>query len=164
MNQTLQNTLAKLGPLQNTISEERKALLRKIAGYISEKLAKRETVKMSFICTENSRRSHLSHLISAAIIKHFGLPIQTFSGGTKVSACNPRTIAALERAGFIIEKPLGDNPKYRLVLNRMTNRFSRTANYTMLPKTRKTVLLPSWCAAMRMQTALSFPMLKSALP
>ena len=115
MNQKLQNTIAKLGPLQNTIPEERQALLRKIAGYISEKLAKRETVKMSFICTENSRRSHLSHLISAAIIKHFGLPIETFSGGTKVSACNPRTIAALERAGFIIEKPLGDNPKYMVV-------------------------------------------------
>ena len=64
MNQTLQNTLAKLGPLQNTISEERKALLSKIAGYISEKLAKGETVKMNFICTENSRRSHLGHVLT----------------------------------------------------------------------------------------------------
>lgn len=97
------------------ITDERKALLAKIADYISQKLQKGEVVKMNFICTENSRRSHLSQLLSAAIIKHFGLPIQTYSGGTKVSACNPRTIAALRRAGFSIEDGTGENPKYNVV-------------------------------------------------
>jgi len=39
--------------------------------------------------------------------------VQTFSGGTKVSACNPRTVAALQRAGFALENTSeGDNPKY----------------------------------------------------
>lgn len=116
MNQILQNTLAKLGPLENKIAPNRKVLLEQIADYIRQKLQNGEVVKMNFICTENSRRSHLSHLMSAAIVKHFGLPIFTFSGGTKVSACNPRTIAALQRAGFTIENPGGENPKYNVVL------------------------------------------------
>ena len=114
MNQTLQNTIAKLGPLAKNISEDRKALLDKIAATISQKIANGEAVKMNFICTENSRRSHLSQLMSAAIVKHFGLPTETFSGGTKVSACNPRTISALKRAGFEIAPASGENPKYEV--------------------------------------------------
>ena len=121
MNQNLEKTIQRIAALQDEIPTERKALLTKIAGYITEKLQKGETVKMNFICTENSRRSHLSQLMSAVIIHHFNLPVQTFSGGTKVSACNPRTIAALERAGFSIEKPGGENPKYVL-------KFDNTAN------------------------------------
>jgi len=114
MKEQLESTIKRLAHNPSPISEERKALLSKIAGYISEKLANGETVKMSFICTENSRRSHLSHLMSAAIVEHFGLPIQTFSGGTKVSACNPRTISALKRAGFLIAPASGENPKYEV--------------------------------------------------
>jgi arsenate reductase len=115
MHPSLEKTLAHLPKLEGSIPADRKALIAKIAGYISEKLQKGESVKLNFICTENSRRSHLSQLMAAAIVKHFGLPIKTFSGGTNVSACNPRTIAALERAGFKIEKPGGKNPKYRVV-------------------------------------------------
>jgi len=115
MNPTLEKTIVRLPKMEGAIPDERKALLSKIAAYITTKLQKGETVKMNFICTENSRRSHLSQLMSAAIIKHFGLPIETFSGGTKVSACNPRTIAALQRAGFTIENPGGENPKYTVV-------------------------------------------------
>ena len=116
MNPTLEKTIAQLPKLKGTIAHERKALLTKIAEYINQKLQHNEAVKMNFICTENSRRSHLSQLMSAAIIQYFGLPIQTFSGGTKVSACNPRTVAALQRAGFEIANPGGENPKYSVVL------------------------------------------------
>jgi arsenate reductase len=111
----IENTIKRLAQNHSPINEERKALLSKIADYISQKLQKGEVVKMNFICTENSRRSHLSQLMSAAIIAHFGLPIKTFSGGTKVSACNPRTIAALRRAGFRIADAEGENPKYPVV-------------------------------------------------
>lgn len=115
MNPILENTITRFAQNPAPIADDRKALLEKIAAYISQKLQKGEAVKMNFICTENSRRSHLSQLLSAAVIRHFELPIQTYSGGTKVSACNPRTIAALQRAGFLIEKPGGENPKYKVV-------------------------------------------------
>lgn len=115
MNKNLIKTLAQLPELSARISTERKQLLDQIAGYIKEKIAKGQSVQMNFICTENSRRSHLSQMMSAALIRHFKLPIQTFSGGTNVSACNPRTIAALKRAGFIIENGKGENPHYEVV-------------------------------------------------
>jgi len=40
--------------------------------------------------------------------------VKTYSGGTEVTECNPRTISALERAGIIIDKPEGENPRYVL--------------------------------------------------
>ena len=38
-----------------------------------------------------------------------------WSGGTECTACNPRTIAALQRAGFTVDQrkgPTPDNPRY----------------------------------------------------
>ncbi len=110
----LENTYAKFQDT-SAISEERIALLDSIADYLKKLIDKQEPIKLNFICTENSRRSHLSQLLSAAIIDKLGLPIETYSGGTKVSACNPRTIAALRRAGFRIENGEGENPKYKVV-------------------------------------------------
>ncbi len=115
MNQTLQKTIAQLAEMQSEIPAERKALLEIIAAFLSEKLQKGEPVKLNFICTENSRRSHISHLWAAALAHHFGVPVATFSGGTKVSAFNPKAIAAMQRAGFSILPASGENPKYKVV-------------------------------------------------
>lgn len=117
----IEKTIKQFRESFETITPERKELLEEIASFISQKIQRGETVKMNFICTENSRRSHLSHLLSAAIIHHLHLPIQTFSGGTKVSACNPRTVAALKRAGFEIDNPSGDNPHYMVRFAENTN-------------------------------------------
>eukprot|EP00040_Diaphanoeca_grandis_P025483 m.141207 g.141207 ORF g.141207 m.141207 type:complete len:211 (-) comp30168_c0_seq1:1193-1825(-) len=113
--------ISKVSAQSSSIPSDRTALLDEIAQYIRSKLEKGETVKMNFICTENSRRSHLAHLLAAAIVYHFKLPVQTFSGGTKVSACNPRTVAALQRAGFDIDTSNATsgetNPRYKVVLD-----------------------------------------------
>ena len=114
INQQLLGTITKAAQLENSIATERKELLKKIGLYISEKIKTGEPVKLNFICTENSRRSHLSQLMSAAIVAQFNLPIETFSGGTKVSACNQRTVAALRRAGFKIADGEGTNPHYKV--------------------------------------------------
>ncbi len=114
MNQTLQKTIAQLAEMQGKIPAERKALLTSIADFISDKLQKGEPVKLNFICTENSRRSHISQLWAAALAHHFGVPVSTFSGGTKVSTFNPKAIAAMQRAGFSILPASGENPKYEV--------------------------------------------------
>jgi arsenate reductase len=114
MHPSLEKTLAHLPKLEGSIPADRKALIAKIAGYISEKLQKGESVKLNFICTENSRRSHLSQLLAAAIAHKLNVPVETYSGGTKVSACNPRTVAALRRAGFQIVEDTGENPHYEV--------------------------------------------------
>lgn len=95
------------------IPEARKELLAKLASHIREKRTSGRPVALNFICTHNSRRSHLSQIWAATAAHSFGLDnISTYSGGTEATAFNPRAVAAMERAGFQIENPGGDNPHY----------------------------------------------------
>jgi arsenate reductase (thioredoxin) len=68
---------------------------------------------MNFICTHNSRRSHIAHLWAWAAAEHFGVrPFESYSGGVEVTAFNPRAVEAMRRAGFIIGEAEGDNPRH----------------------------------------------------
>lgn len=97
------------------ITPERKEELKEIADFISRKIESGDTAKLTFICTHNSRRSHLCQIWAAVLASHFGLEqVQTFSGGTEATAFNPRAVAAVERAGFKVENPGGENPRYKV--------------------------------------------------
>lgn len=99
----------------NSIPSARKEELKRAADYILSKLEKNETAKLNFICTHNSRRSHLAQIWTAVAANYYGIQnIETYSGGTEATAFNPRAVAALERAGFKVENPGGDNPNYRV--------------------------------------------------
>ena len=97
------------------IPAERKQALDKLALFVRTKRASGEKAKLVFICTHNSRRSHMSHLWSTVAAASYGLSnVETFSGGVETTAFNPRAVAALERAGFKIENPGGENPHYKV--------------------------------------------------
>jgi protein-tyrosine-phosphatase len=111
----LEKYIGRLEGSFSLIGEERKALLRKISDYISTKRERSETVKLNFICTHNSRRSHLAQLWAGLAAYHYKLEnIETYSGGTEATAFNPRAVAAIERAGFKVVNPGGENPKYEV--------------------------------------------------
>ena len=61
-----------------------------------------------------NRLAAYGNRVWAAVAAHyFGMGyVRTYSGGTEVTAFNPRALAALERAGFRIEDPGGENPHY----------------------------------------------------
>ncbi|MCF8244990.1 MAG: protein-tyrosine-phosphatase [Saprospiraceae bacterium] len=96
------------------ISEERKKQLAELSDYIFEKKKAGEEVRLTVICTHNSRRSHMGQLWLQAAAAYYGIEgVVTASGGTEATAFNPRAVAALERAGFDIAKGGGeDNPQY----------------------------------------------------
>lgn len=99
------------------IEPERRAELESLAGYVRKRLDADQPVKLTFVCTHNSRRSHLSQLWAAVAATHYGLEgIATFSGGTEATAMNPRTVDALRRAGLTIDAddPTATNPRYRV--------------------------------------------------
>lgn len=75
-----------------------------------------KTPALNFICTHNSRRSHLGQFWGAVTAIANGLPpIQSYSGGTEVTACHPNTIAVLQAAGGVISKDSSTvNPIYQL--------------------------------------------------
>lgn len=97
------------------ISEERESKLTQIVDFIEAKKESGDTTKLTFICTHNSRRSHLCQIWGATLAQHFGLDqVATYSGGTEATAFNPRAVSAVERAGFNVENPGGENPRYRV--------------------------------------------------
>ncbi len=89
-------------------------ILDKASRLITEQLKNGRKANLTFICTHNSRRSHLAQVWAQAAAHHFALPdVHTFSGGTETTACNIRTVRAMRRAGHSIATlSEGDNPKY----------------------------------------------------
>ena len=97
------------------IPDDRKSELQQLAVYIAQCIAKGQDAKLTFVCTHNSRRSHLTQIWTQIAAAHYGVNhVQTFSGGTEVTACNPRTVAALKRCGlrFSVEEESSSNPRY----------------------------------------------------
>lgn len=114
------------------IPEDRQKELLKISRYVAECQAQGKPAKLLFVCTHNSRRSHLAQLWAKIGATHFGLVgIETFSGGTETTAMNRRTVAALQRAGLEITAAEDDvtNPKYSVVFGKVASPhicFSKT--------------------------------------
>lgn len=99
----------------NTIPRQRKDELVRVADYVRGRLADSQPAKLTFICTHNSRRSHLAQIWAQVAADFYGLTgVETYSGGTEATAFNPRAVAAIRRAGLkITEHDAGDsNPRY----------------------------------------------------
>jgi len=99
----------------DVIPSDRKRALAKVADYIRERLSKSETAKLTFICTHNSRRSHLSQIWAQVAAEYYGLDgVETYSGGTEATAFNPRAVAAMQRCGLkiVADEPIAANPRY----------------------------------------------------
>jgi protein-tyrosine-phosphatase len=102
----------------NQIPADRKQALQQVAEYVRRCATAGEPARITFICTHNSRRSHMGHLWAVASALYYGVGnVEAFSGGTEATAFNPRAVAALERAGFQIEKGTEkQNPRYKVHL------------------------------------------------
>lgn len=98
----------------DNISAERKEILKPLASYIQHKRDSNEAIRLNFICTHNSRRSHLSQIWAQTMAHHFDIRnVYCYSGGTEATAMFPKVGEILTNQGFIIQKlSVGDNPVY----------------------------------------------------
>jgi hypothetical protein len=98
----------------DAVPAERKVVLDKIATTIATRLEDGHDANLTFICTHNSRRSHMSQIWAQTAARYYGLDrVHAYSGGTEATCCNARTITAMRSAGFAIEDATaGDNPVY----------------------------------------------------
>ncbi|MBN1448208.1 MAG: protein-tyrosine-phosphatase [Bacteroidetes bacterium] len=98
------------------IPDERKVILEEIAAWVAEKQRDGAKADMIFICTHNSRRSHMSQIWAQAAAWMHGLDhVRTWSGGTEATAFNSRAVKALQDCGFrITVAQEGDNPLYHV--------------------------------------------------
>jgi arsenate reductase len=115
---SLKNYVAESVKGFNTIGDERKQDLEKMAEYISAKVASGDSINLTFICTHNSRRSHMSQLWAQTAAYYYNIPgVETYSGGTEATAFNPRAVKAMRKAGFEIEQnDSSDNPNYKVTI------------------------------------------------
>jgi arsenate reductase (thioredoxin) len=120
------------------IPRARREILDRIADFVDARRKAGEPARLVFICTANSRRSHLGQIWAAAAAAHVGVDgIETYSGGTEATAFDPRAIAALRRVGFVVEPRDGpeDNPRYgiayahdRPAIESFSKRYDHTVN------------------------------------
>lgn len=98
----------------HSVSEERKAILNPLVNYIKEKVASKAPIRLNFICTHNSRRSHLSQIWAQTMAAYFNIAnVSCYSGGTEATAMFPKVGETLVKQGFKIGNLSdGNNPVY----------------------------------------------------
>ena len=104
--------------LQN-ISEERKTVLQPLIDFVQQKVNDKQEININFICTHNSRRSHLSQVWAQVASAHFNIPnVHCYSGGTEETALFPKVAETLTNQGFSIFKIAdSNNPVYAIKYN-----------------------------------------------
>ena len=98
------------------ISDKRKVVLQPLIDYIIKKNELKEKIRLNFICTHNSRRSHLSQIWAQTLAYYFKINnVECFSGGTQATAMFPKIAEILEKEGFeIIKLSESQNPIYAI--------------------------------------------------
>ena len=98
----------------SNISAERKEVLQPLIAFIQSKKNNNETIRLNFICTHNSRRSHLSQIWAATMACHFGIKnVLCYSGGTEATAMFPKVAETLVKQGFeVLKLSENQNPVY----------------------------------------------------
>lgn len=101
-----------------TPTTARQEALEPLARWIGARTAQGKRANIIFVCTHNSRRSHISQIWAQAAAHHMGLShVVTWSGGTEATAFNPRAVRAMRDAGVRLEdtgrRVSGENVVYR---------------------------------------------------
>jgi arsenate reductase len=96
------------------IPESRKKILEELGRFIEEKHRHHQKADLNFICTHNSRRSHISQIWAHAAAFYYEVSdVRCYSGGTEATAFNPRLVKAVSDVGFkLVKASDSENPRY----------------------------------------------------
>lgn len=85
------------------ISEERKTVLQPLVDFVQQKVNSGQEINLNFICTHNSRRSHLAQVWAQVASAYYHIPdVHCYSGGTEETALFPKVEETLINQGFSI--------------------------------------------------------------
>ena len=98
------------------IDRDRRVKLEDLAERIKSGLSGIDPVEIIFICTHNSRRSHMSQLWAQLAAGYFGVDrVRCYSGGTEATAFHPWAVKTMRESGFQIKTRIpGANPVYQV--------------------------------------------------
>lgn len=122
----------------NSVSEDRKILLDRLIVFIQNKKDLHEAIQLNFICTHNSRRSHLAQIWAQTCATFFNVPkVVCFSGGTEATKLYKTVKDTLEDQGFILKFEKEDsNKKYEVFFSnteKSINIFSKVYDHKVNP-------------------------------
>lgn len=122
-----------------SISEERRTILQPLIDFIQAKVDAKQIINLNFICTHNSRRSHLSQAWAQATGSYFGIEnLFCYSAGTEATALFPIAAKTLENSGFKVEILSNEeNPIYSIKYSENQHPiigFSKTITSNFNPK------------------------------
>jgi len=101
MNPQVTLYISQLNPAD--LNQERKAILQPLVAFLQKSTATKESIRLNFICTHNSRRSHLSQIWAQTMAHYFGIDkVSCYSSGTEATAVYPKIIETLQAVGFEI--------------------------------------------------------------
>ncbi|MBC8884305.1 protein-tyrosine-phosphatase [Flavobacterium piscinae] len=112
MFENLTKTIESIAKIEVPI--ERKDVLQPLIDYLQNKVKANEEIRLNFICTHNSRRSHLSQIWAKTMAFHFGIEkVFCYSGGTEATAMFPKVAETLVSQGYHIQQlSETENPVY----------------------------------------------------
>ena len=100
----------------DTISSARKLELDSLINYIQEKTNAKQKIRLNFICTHNSRRSHLAQIWAQTAAAYYNISnVTCYSGGTEATALFTAVATTLRNTGFeVTSLSQGNNPVYSI--------------------------------------------------
>lgn len=98
------------------IPDNRKESLKPLINFIQSKVENGKPVRINFICTHNSRRSHLSQIWAQTLANYFNINnVSCYSAGTEATALFPMVLETLKSQGFQTQTlSEGNNPVYAI--------------------------------------------------
>lgn len=102
--------------LTREVHLHRKEILQPLIDYLQNAVNNQSAANLNFICTHNSRRSHLAQVWSQVAAYYYGIKlVNCYSGGTEITAVYPTIIETFKAAGFrVLQLNDGVNPIYAL--------------------------------------------------
>jgi len=98
------------------IADHRKVILQPLIDAVQSKTSNNQDIRINFICTHNSRRSHLCQVWAQTMAYYFKLTnVYCYSGGTESTALFPMVAETLQNSGFQIQTiSNNENPIYSI--------------------------------------------------
>jgi arsenate reductase len=123
------------------IPPERKTILQPLIDFIKRKVDKEQEIRLNFICTHNSRRSHLSQVWAQTAATHFHVKRCFAIQAVQKLELFPMAAKTLEQAGFEVRplKVKTQHKKYEADAHQLG--FSKTYDDSFNPQSAFAAIL-----------------------
>lgn len=97
-----------------TLAPERKKILASLCIYLRAKVEEGKEIRLHFLCTHNSRRSHFAQIWAQTMAAYYQIHgVHCYSAGSEETSVFPMVIEGMKEIGFLtIQLSKGTNPIY----------------------------------------------------